>query len=355
MARCSRCGWEYDLEIYVCDNCGYILKREPIEKIPIFKRPEAKVYKPNKPIVRLLKIIYPMTTPYAFRDINNKKDKKGGRRIVLFSALFLAWWVWAISLHMNFTSYRGTVLQRMSLGIGTETGFSIGNYYVLNIHIFLVSLVFFVFGVIYYTVVIFLYNWAFRLAGNFSVQLSDILAVRFNVKRKKTRFQTILSGAARLRRKKLGQEDQYSFEKAAQGQKVLTKISQTGLPKIMNYAYVPFVVVNLLSFIFLLVFLPTVPITDTVGLTLGSLETQLTRIWDSPVWFVLDLLQIIAMIWIAILVSIAQREIGNANTTRLLIGNLIMAGIISFTTIMLRPTMGAGSWNLIDLFSGIFG
>ena len=53
--------------------------------------------------------------------------------------------------------------------------------------------------------------------------------------------------------------------------------------------------------------------------------------------------------------SVAQREIGNTNTTRLLIGNIIIAGIIGFTTIMLRPTLGAGSWNIIEGLRSLFG
>lgn len=349
MARCSRCGWEYDIDIYVCDNCGYILQRESIERIPMFRRPEAKVYKPNKPLIRLAKIIYPMTTPFAFRDINNKKDKKGMRRVRLFSALFFAWWIWAILIHIKIENLGGIPVTGMVLGLGQGQTFNLGSKILIRIMRFMICLIFFIFGLFYYHIMILLYNFVFRIAANFAVQLDDILAVRFNVKRKKKRFQTILSGAAMLRRKKIGGEEEYTFETAAQGEKVLTKIKQTGISKIMGYAYAPFIVINFLSFLILLIFTPTITINNTDNFV----TDDLLKIWNAGgLWFILDVLQIIATVWTAILVSIAQREIGNTNTTRLLIGNLIVAGIISFTTIMLRPTMGAGSWNIIESLSG---
>ena len=206
MARCSRCGWEFDLDIFVCDNCGYVLQRERIERIPFFTRPETQMSKPNRPIVRIVKIINPMKVPYVFRDINFKKDNRGGRLILFFSSFFFALWVSAIAMHIKYDSIGDLTLEGMSLNFNPFE-FSFGSVIIKRIINFLLFLIFFVFGMIYYTIVFKLYNWAFSLAGNFSVQLDDILAVRFNVKRKKKKFRNVLTGAAVLRRKKMQKEE----------------------------------------------------------------------------------------------------------------------------------------------------
>ena len=85
MARCSSCGHESDVDTYVCDNCGYQMKVERIEslRIPFFKRPSDKWYKPDNVFVRLYRVVNPMTTSIAFRDINKKKDKTGPFLITL--------------------------------------------------------------------------------------------------------------------------------------------------------------------------------------------------------------------------------------------------------------------------------
>jgi hypothetical protein len=80
--------------------------------------------------------------------------------------------------------------------------------------------------------------------------------------------------------------------------------------------------------------------------------SDMEEIWNSKLWLILDLLQVIGILWVAGTVALALREIGNTNTTRLLIGNLIVAAIIAFTTILLRPTTGAGSWNILERLRG---
>ena len=74
MARCNRCGHESDLDVYTCDNCDYLIKTEKIESIPFFRRPETKYYKPDNFFKRIIKVINPMTSPLAFRDINKYKS-----------------------------------------------------------------------------------------------------------------------------------------------------------------------------------------------------------------------------------------------------------------------------------------
>jgi hypothetical protein len=152
----------------------------------------------------------------------------------------------------------------------------------------------------------------------------------------------VLSGAAVLRRKVMRDEEQHSFEKMSQGKDVMTKIKHTGKSQIMGYSYAPIFVANFVSFIFL----------SLVLLFMSSdLGSENEVLWNNWIWTILDLLQILAIFWVAVLISIAQREVGNTNTTRLLIGNSIVAAIIAFTTIILRPTLGGGGLNLIERFT----
>ena len=350
MARCPSCGHESDLDTYICDNCEYQLKVERIEAIPIFARPNIRLYKPDKKLKRIYKVINPTKTPIAFRDINKKKDKGGPRFITWFNGLLIGLCALAVSWHLDVELYQGVELSPMSLTFN-PIAFDFGTSWVAFLNSFVIFLCFFVFGIVYYIIIFKLFNFAFGLSANFSVQLDGLLAIRYNVKMKKSKLGDLVSGKSRLE-KKAGIEGEISLD-APKNKKLMTKISQTGKNKIMMYAYSPLIVINFLSFLLLAIFLPSDTLADTQGVTYLTISTAMANIWDSPLWMILDGLQLLGIIWIACTMSVAQREIGNTSTTRLLIGNLIMAFIIGFTTIMLRPTFGANNWNLIDRFAGI--
>jgi len=346
MARCNRCGHESDLDVYTCDNCDYIIKSEPIESIPVigpfFKRPATKWFEPDKHFKRIIKVINPLTSALAFRDINKKKDKKGPRWIIFLNGLLIGLWTVAVGAHVNFAAY-GTL---PATGI-TFNPFSLGTTYVAFLNSFAYFLAFFIFGLLYYNILFYLYNYAFSISSNFSNQLDGILAIRYNVQLKKSKTRDFMSGKSRLQ--KQGVETGFSVEKVA-GKKPLTKISQTGKNWIMIYGYAPLIAINFLSFLLLLIFLPSIDIANTTNIT--SLISNMEVIWDSKLWLILDLLQVIGILWVAGTISLALREIGNTNTTRLFIGNLVVAALIAFTTILLRPTTGAGNWNLIETWFG---
>lgn len=317
MARCSSCGHESDLDTFVCDNCGYQLKVEKIESIPIFTRPQERWFKPDPFYLRLAKSIYRPT--YAFRDINKKKDNWGPRFIRFLCAFFTGLWVVAILTHVRTPD--NTFLQR-------------------TLVILPLFFVFFLFGIIYWRLVFWFYSFLYSLAANFSVQLDGILMIRYNVKVKSSAFRDFVSGRGRLRRQK---EGELSLE-AITEEKGLTKISQTGKSKLMTYAYVPFVIANLITFLVIIIGLPSVDIGSFASFDSTTFSTTMNTLWDATfVWQFVDILQILAVLWSAVLMSLALREIGNTNTTRILIGNFVIAFIIIYTTIFLRPTLG---WNL---------
>ncbi len=329
MARCSSCGNESDLDTYVCDNCGYQLKVEKIETMPIlspiFSRPEEKWFKPDKFYLRLAKAVY--NPAYAFRDINKKKDAWGGRFIRFTCGLLTGLWILAILIHVR--GPEATPLERI-------------------IVVLPLFLVFFIFGLIYWRLAFMLYSYLFSLGANFSVQLDGILSIRYNVRMKKNPVRDFLSGQARLKKQQKGELKLDSIE----DEKGLTRINQTGKGKLMAYAYIPFVVANLLSFLVLLIGLPAINLTS-FNVSYGELSSLMASLWEVRfVWALLDIFQALALLWTAVLMSLAFREIGNANTTKLLIGNLIIVFVIIYTTIFLRPTLDL-NLNIIEWLSGL--
>ncbi len=318
MGRCSSCGAESDLEEYVCSNCGYHIKTERIESIPflsyVFKRPEKTWYKPDNRIIRIAKTIY--NPAWAFHDINKKKNS-GTILILLFNAFFFGLWGVAINIHVSTLEMEFIVKFLNGLAI---------------------FLSLFIFSILYYSIIFWVYDLSFSLASNFSVQLDGILGIRFNIQTKKGSLKELMSGKKRLQRQI--SEDTIKLEGAKQ-KKPLKKIKQTGKYKIMRYAYTPLIVINFVGFLLLLVGLPTREI------------TAISDLFDSPVWTIIYLLEALTLIiWIPTLVTLALREIGNTNTTKLLIGNIIIGVILSFLLILLRPDIGAGDLNLISLFQG---
>ncbi len=325
MGRCSSCGAESDLEEYVCSNCDYHIKTERIGEIPflsyIFKRPEKKWYKPDNRIIRLAKTIY--NPAWAFHDINHKKNS-GTFIILLLNAFFQALWGVAINIHVKNSD--------MDFLVKTLNGLAI----FLSLFIFLF---------IFYSILFKIYDLSFSLASNFSVQLDGILAIRFNIQTKKGSLKELMSGKKRIQSQI--SEDTIRLEGAKQ-KKPLKKIKQTGKYKIMRYAYTPTIIINFLGFLLLLVGLPTINVSSA-----GSLPTALESMFSSFVWTIIYLLEALTiLIWIPALVSLALREIGNTNTTKLLIGNIIIGFILCFLLFLLRPAIGFGDLNIIDRLGG---
>ena len=329
MARCSSCGNESDLDTYVCDNCGYQLKVEKIETMPvfarIFARPDENWFRPDPIYLRLAKTIY--KPAHAFRDINKKKDGWGGRIIRFLCGLLTGLWIVAIFIHIRVAG--ATLLDR-------------------TIVILPLFFVFFIFGLIYWRLAFMLYSFLFSLGANFSVQLDGVLSIRYNVRMKKNPVRDFLSGKARLKRQQQGELTLDSIEE----EKGLTRINQTGKGKLMAYAYVPFVVANFLSFLVLLIGLPPIDL-PSLNISYEGFSSLMITLWDAGfVWALLDIFQVLALLWTAVLMSLAYREIGNTNTTRILIGNLIIVFIIIYTTIFLRPTLNF-NLNIIDWLSNL--
>ena len=339
--RCPKCGHESDLEEYLCSNCQYRLKMEPIEKIPFFRRKDTKWFKADNSLKRIFWVI---TNPArAFWDIKHKKEDKGPFLIKLFAGLMVGLWAMAIHWHLPITLYQGQTLTGLTF---TTTSYDMGTWWVAFYQGLPVFLTFFLFGFIYYSILFWFFNLFFSLAANFSVQLDTVLIVRFNIQTSKSSLIEMLGGVA-LRNKLESQKSQPTMESAQNTQKneYMVKIKQTGKYFMMNYAYAPIVVINFIGFLILLIVLPIQEVSDTtvMGDNPEDLAAIMGAIFASPAWAIIDVMQIITIgVWIPITMAIALREIANTNTTKLLIGNIIVGMVLAYMIYFLRPTLG---WN----------
>ena len=326
--RCPKCGNESQIEEYLCSNCQYHLKTEKIEKFPLFRRREDKWYKPDKAYKRIFNVI---TNPAkAFWDINHKKDGNGPLLIKILCGLGIGLWALAVHQHMTISRYSGYSLTYETYWVALVQGLP-------------VFLVFFLFGFLYYTLLFWFCNFLFSLAANITVQLDDILRIRYNVHTTKSNLMDLLSGKAL--RKSLVPETTQSLVDTMKKKDFLTKIEQTGKFKLMNHAYAPFILINLIGYLILIVSLPTKTVSDTNSYhNYDSLNSLMASIFSSPAWAILDVLQIIKIaVWFFFTLSVAHREIGNTNTLKILIGNFIVGVLLAYMIFFLRPTLG---WNL---------
>ena len=248
----------------------------------------------------------------------NKKKKSGTILILLINAFFFGLWGVAINIHVTVANMPS--MQKFLNG-------------------FAIFLVLFIFSILYYSIIFWVYDLSFSLASNFSVQLDGILAIRFNIQTKKGSLKELMSGKRRLQSQI--SEDTIKLEGAKQ-KKPLKKIKKTGKYKIMRYAYTPLIIINFVGFLLLLVSLPT------------RGYSQIADLFNSPVWTIIYILEALTlMVWIPALVTLALREIGNTNTTKLLIGNVIIGVLLAFLLILLRPDIGAGDLNLLEWIRGL--
>ena len=75
----------------------------------------------------------------------------------------------------------------------------------------------------------------------------------------------------------------------------------------------------------------------------------LSAIWDSPIWQIIEIMNVaVVSVWIPINLSIGLRELANTNTTKLLIGSVIVGMLLAYMVYFLRPTLG---WNF-DIIAG---
>lgn len=284
---------------------------ENIEKLKFFRRQEEKWVKPDGVFKRILNVI--KNPARAFWDILHRGDSVGPLLVLILNAITLGLWGLAIYAHLNITAIRGVGITYLNFWVGMVEPLSI-------------FLVYFLFGLFYYLICFILWNFLFSMGANFSTNINEIIKKRYNT-----------------------EEDKLSKEKKKIHKKAKGEVGDSlapkklGKQKIMIYAYAPLFVTNLIGVVILLIALPSVQIGNTSGWSQTNLSSAMNDIFASPLWAILDVLQILTLaIWIPITMSIALREVANTSTVKLLIGCVVVGIIISYMMFFLRPTLG---WN----------
>ena len=326
--RCPRCGNDAPKDEYICSFCGVRLRMELIEKIPIFRRHEVKWERRQGTFKRLINVI--IRPSRAFWDIKHQTDVKGPILIILFNAIILGIWALIAKMSITIVSYQGVSNNPTIYIVDLITGAM--DYYDLiamlsNIGIFLV---YFIFGLVYFTLFFIALNVLFTLGANFSVNLTSTVKFRY---RKQEEEQ--LEAAAK--------------EIAKTGEMVKSSLQprRPGKWKMMIYAYTPYIVSNFICAIILLIgilFSPShIQSTSLYSYDFLGLVDLLNNLFDSFIWKIVDIIQIVTLIgWVPITMAISLRDLANTSTFRCYVTCLIVAIFSAYMMLFVRPTL---NWN----------
>jgi len=292
--RCPRCGNENRADSYVCAFCGKRLRIEAIENFSIFKRIESEWINPAP---WYLKILWLYIKPNrAFWDINHKRSKAPGYKILLLNALLYG-----------------------LLGLAFFSHFNIMNSppfapLLFNLSFFLA---FFLFGMVFYFIFGIVLIWLFSKGANYAVDFSERLESRFGGDEENEKYREAeMSPFSIYKGGTLHQQQAYK-------------------KKMMFCAFAPFLLINSLEIIIALIAFPSVPINYT-----GFFDPAiLDPIFNSPTWVILHIIDALTIaIWVPLLITLSIRELSNSSTYRVLISSIAIGVIVAVLFYFLRPT-----------------
>jgi len=289
--RCPRCGNENRGGSYACSFCGKRLRIERIENISIFKRIETKW---SAPAPWHLKIIWLFIKPNrAFWDINHKRNKAPGDLIILFNALIYG-----------------------LMGMAYLSHFVIPDPFLSFLYNLSVFSAFFMMGLFFNFIFGRLLIWFFIRGANSAVGFSKILETRFGGETQKETYRE-------------AEMSPFSIYKGG-------TLHQQGSNKykMMYCAFTPFLLINLIEALIILVGFPTISISIT-----GFNPAIFTVMFNSPTWAVLHAIDALTIaIWIPILITLAIRELSNSSTVRVLFASFGIGILTAIIIFFLRPS-----------------
>jgi len=296
LPRCPRCGNDNRLDSFVCAFCGKRLRIEKIENFSIFKRIEEDFTSPARWYVTILWLF---TKPNrAFWSINHKRKDAPGMKILLFNALLYGLMGLAFFSHINISSIPPLTLGRFFIDLAA-------------------FIAFFAFGFLYYFIFAFILIWIFSRGANIAVDFSERLEARFGDKE---------DGA-----EKYSEAEMSVFSIYKGGTLHQQQASKTNM---MLTAFAPYLLINAIEILIILIGFPTIDIPD-----ITSFVTLSAPLFASPVWTVLHLIEALTIaIWVPILISLSIRELSNSSTFRVLISSLIIGITVAVLFYFLRPT-----------------
>jgi len=296
MPRCPRCGNDNRLDSYVCAFCGKRLRTERIENYSIFKRIEEEFTSPARWYVTILWLF---TKPNrAYWNINHKRKAAPGMLILLFNALLYGLMGLAFFSHVNITSIPPLTLGRFFIDLAA-------------------FIAFFVFGFLFYLIFASVLIWVFSKGANITVDFSERLEGRFGDKEDETE------------KYKEAEMSPFSIYKGG-----TVHQQQASKFNMMLTAFAPYILINAIEILIILIGLPNIYIPDII-----SFEASSAPLFATPVWTILHLIEALTIaIWIPILISLSIRELSNSSTLRVLISSVIIGIIVAVIFYFLRPT-----------------
>ncbi len=297
--RCPRCGDENRADSFACSFCGVRLKIEKIETISFFRRYEAEW---TNPYPWYMKIYYLFIQPNrGFWDINHKRSKAPGWLILLFCSLLYGLMGLALFSHFNFVTLDPFSLPKAFFTLGF-----FGAFFIFG----------FVFQLIYFSVLIWLVTKGANYAVGFTERLEDrfgaIGEVRERYKEEEISPFSIYKGGTMLHL-----EGSYKF-------------------RMMLCAFTPFLLINAIKILIVLVAFPTVDVPDISIFN----EVIFNQMFRSKSWAALDVIDALTIaIWVPIMMTLAIRELSNSSTYRVLIPTLIIGILVAVIFYFLRPTI----------------
>jgi hypothetical protein len=293
--RCPRCGNDNRIDSYVCAFCGKRLRIEKIENYSIFKRIESEWIKPAP---WYLKILWLFTKPNkAFWDINHKRDKAPGYLILLFNSILYGLLGLAFFSHFNIVNQPAFAPILFSLSI---------------------FLAFFIFGAAFYFFFGLIIVWLFTRGANVAVGFSERLEARFGSEQREIKYR---------------EEEMSPFSIYRGG---TLQQQQAHKTKMMLCAFAPFLLINLLEILIVLVAFPNVSISTPSFFD----PSILNPMFNSSTWAALHIIDALTIaIWVPLLISLSIRELSNSSTFRVLISSISIGLLVAIIFYFLRPTI----------------
>jgi hypothetical protein len=294
--RCPRCGNDNRNDSYVCAFCGKRLRVESIENFSIFKRVEEDFTSPARWYVIILWLF---TKPNrAFWSINHKRKNAPGYRILLFNALLYGLLGLTYFSHINIQSVPALSMNRFYINLAA-------------------FIAFFAFGFMFYLLLGLILIWIFSRGANIAVDFSERLESRF--------------GKEGDEKDKYSEAEMSPFSIYKGG---TLHQQQAKKYKMMLCAFAPYILINAVEILIVLIGIPTItiPNMDSLGSSLSDLY------FESPVWMVLFIIEAFTIgIWIPILISLSIRELSNSSTFRVLVSSLAIGIIAAVIFYFFRP------------------
>ncbi|MHA1473372.1 MAG: hypothetical protein ACTSQW_09780, partial [Promethearchaeota archaeon] len=218
--------------------------------------------------------------------------------ILLFNALLYGLMGLAFFSHINITSIPPLTLGRFFIDLA-------------------VFIAFFVFGFLFFIIFASILIWIFSRGANIAVDFSERLESRFGDKKDES--------------EKYSEAEMSPFSIYKGG---TLHQQQASKFKMMLTAFAPYLLINAIEILIILIGLPTINIPN-----IPSFVTSNAPLFNAPVWTILHLIEGLTIaIWVPILIALSIRELSNSSTFRVLISSLIIGIIVAVLFYFLRPT-----------------